>query len=305
MNKTIADIRHLRREEIDSSRWDGCILKAENGLIYARTFYLDAMAVRWNGLILGDYEAIMPLTWNKKFGFTYLYQPAFTAQLGIFYNNDQYSQTANLFITCAKKYFPFGEIHLNYANIIPEAVELANYIVDLEKPYEQIRLNYKKRLLENLAEAGEFSLHYASGSDFSETIQLFKSQYGQRLPQIRQSDYDHFEKLCRELENRKMIFIRVVKDDSGDLLNSSIFFQDNHRIYNIMSVSPEAGREKRAHFFLLDRLFAEFATKKLLFDFEGSDVPGIAEFYRKFGSYNQPYPFMRYNNLPFPFRLFK
>ena len=102
-----------------------------------------------------------------------------------------------------------------------------------------------------------------------------------------------------------MIFIRQVRDDPGELLNSSLFLQDNHRIYNIMSVSPAAGRKKRAHFYLLDQLIAEFATKKILLDFEGSDVPGIAEFYRKFGSHNQPYPFLKYNNLPFPFRLFK
>lgn len=305
MNKTVADIRHLCREEIDSSRWNSCIQNAENGLIYARTFYLDAMAAHWNGLVLGDYEAVMPLTWNKKYGFAYLYQPAFTAQLGIFFNNDPGKLLANLFITCAKKYFPFCEIHLNYANIIPDAGLKANYVMDLEKPYDLLRLGYKKRLLENLGEAGSYALHYLAGSDFRETIQLFKNLYGHRLSHTRQSDYDHFEKLCGELDSRNMIFIRQVREDSGELLNSSIFFQDDHRIYNIMSVSPATGRVKRAHFYLLDQLIAEFATKKLLLDFEGSDVPGIAEFYRKFGSHDQPYPFLRYNNLPFPFRLFK
>ena len=60
-----------------------------------------------------------------------------------------------------------------------------------------------------------------------------------------------------------------------------------------MSVSLPAGRVKRAHFYLLDQLIAEFATKNMILDFEGSDVPGIAEFYRKFGSVNQPYPFLK------------
>jgi hypothetical protein len=72
-----------------------------------------------------------------------------------------------------------------------------------------------------------------------------------------------------------------------------------------MSVSLPEGRVKRAHFFLLDKLIGEFAEKKILLDLEGSDVPGIAEFYQKFGSFNQPYSFLKYNNLPFPFRLFK
>jgi hypothetical protein len=305
VNKIIGDIRHLQREEIDSLRWDNCIQNAQNGLIYARTYYLDEMAAHWNGLILGDYDAVMPLTWNKKFGFAYLYQPAFTAQLGIFYQHEPDGSLDDLFLTEAKKYFRFCEIHLNYANAIPDRRPSANYVIDLEKNYDQIRLGYKKRLLENLREADAYSLHYGPGVDFRETIHLFQKLYGHRLSNVRQSDYDHFEKLCMELESRKMIFIRQVEDESGVLLNSSLFFLDDKRIYNIMSASPKSGREKRAHFYLLDQLFAEFAGKKLIFDFEGSDVPGIAEFYRKFGSVNQPYHFLKYNNLPFPFRLFK
>jgi len=305
VNNTAADIRFLQREDIDPERWDACIHHAVNGLIYARSYYLDTMSAHWNGLILGDYEAVMPLTWNRKFGFSYLYQPAFTAQLGIFYRNDPVGADDNLFIAQAKKYFRFCEIHLNYANTIPDSRPQANYVIDLEKPYEQIRQGYKKRLLENLQEAGSFSLEYLTGTDFGEVVHLFKNQYGHRLPHIRQSDYLHFERLCGELQNRNMIFIRQVRNNTGVLLNNSIFFRDEHRIYNIMSVSLPEGREKRAHFYLLDQLIAEFAAKKILLDLEGSDVPGIAEFYRKFGSSNQPYPFLKYNNLPFPFRLFK
>lgn len=102
-----------------------------------------------------------------------------------------------------------------------------------------------------------------------------------------------------------MIFARQVLDSSGELLNVSIFFRDERRIYNIMSVSLPAGRVKRAHFYLLDHLIEEFSTKNILLDMEGSDNPGIAEFYLKFGTVNQPYPFLRYNLLPFPFRLLK
>lgn len=305
MNNTVGDIRYLRRENIDPDRWDACIHLAKNGLIYARTYYLDTMAAHWHGLVLGDYEAVMPLTWNRKFGFSYLYQPAFTAQLGIFYRSDAARADDNLFITQAKKYFRFCEIHLNYANAVQDGRQLTNYVIDLEKSYEQIREGYKKRLLENLREAGSFSLEYLTGTDFSEVVHLFKNQYGHRLPHVRQSDYHHFEKLCGELQKRNMIFIRQVRDNSGVLLNNSIFFRDDHRLYNIMSVSLPDGREKRAHFYLLDQLIAEFAANKILLDLEGSDVPGIAEFYRKFGSFNQSYPFLRYNNLPFPFRFFK
>ena len=102
-----------------------------------------------------------------------------------------------------------------------------------------------------------------------------------------------------------MLFVREVKDNSGASLNVSIFFTDEFRIYNIMSVSLPTGRNKKAHFFLLDQLIKEFAGENRILDFEGSEIPGIAEFYRKFGSINEPYPFFYYNRLPVPIRFFK
>ena len=69
-------IRYLTNEQIDKIKWDACIDTASNGLVYAYSFYLDSMAKNWDALVLGDYEAVMPLTWNKKYGFYYLYQPA-------------------------------------------------------------------------------------------------------------------------------------------------------------------------------------------------------------------------------------
>jgi hypothetical protein len=305
MNKHPADIRFLLRKDLEPEKWDQCILRARNSLIYARSFYLDLMAKNWSALVLGDYEAVMPLTWNRKLGISYLFQPPFTAQLGVFMEDNSDKTLVEQFIRHAKIYFRFCEIHLNYDNQAAETHARANYVLDLGKSYEEIRSGYKKRLIENLREAETYHLQYLPYNEFAEAIQLFRKQYGEKMPSVRRQDFRNFENLCGELQRRNMIFARQIRDLSGELLNASIFFQDNHRIYNIMSVSLPAGRQKRAHFYLLDRLIDEFCPKNILLDMEGSDVPGIAEFYRKFGTVNQPFSFLRYNLLPFPLRLLK
>src|SRR5258705_11018399 len=85
MSNPIA-IQYLAHKDIDKNKWDRCIDSAGNGLIYAYSFYLDCMAMNWDALVLNDYEAVMPLTWKKKYGIHYLYQPFLTAQLGLFGN---------------------------------------------------------------------------------------------------------------------------------------------------------------------------------------------------------------------------
>ena len=276
-----------------------------NGLIYARSFYLDTMAEKWSALIQGDYEAVMPLTWNRKFGMSYLFQPPFMAQLGIFDLNKKDPIDAENFIHQAKKHFKFCEIHLNAGNAVREGVPRTNFILALEKSYSEIHGGYKKRLLENLSEAESNDLHYSKSDDFSATTTLFEKTYGSRFPQVKKRHYLKFLSLCHALVDRDMLLVRQVRDGSGQLLSSSIFFNDSRRIYNIMSVTLKAGRDKRSHFLLIDQLIREFASHPLLLDFEGSELPGVAEFYRKFGSKDCPYPFLRYDLLPFPFNLFK
>ena len=80
-------IRDVLHKEIDFIKWDNCISNAPNGLIYGYSYYLDHMASQWDALVLNDYEAVMPLTWNRKYGIHYLYQPFLTAQLGVFGKN--------------------------------------------------------------------------------------------------------------------------------------------------------------------------------------------------------------------------
>ena len=61
-----SSIRYVKHDDIDPDKWDECVRNAKNGLIYGYSFYLDHMAKNWDGLILGDYEVVMPLPWNKK-----------------------------------------------------------------------------------------------------------------------------------------------------------------------------------------------------------------------------------------------
>ncbi len=73
----------------------------------------------------------------------------------------------------------------------------------------------------------------------------------------------------------------------------------------MMNTTTQKGRDEEANHFLLDKVIKEFAGQPLLFDFEGSDLPGVREFYEKFGAINQPYFHYHYNGLSWPLRLLK
>lgn len=304
--RTGLHIHYVRRQDIDTNRWDTCVENAANTILYGYHFYLDHMAAgQWDALILGDYEAIMPLTWRRKYGIRYLYQPPFTQQTGIFSAKPQSPETIEAFLQTARGHFRFAEIFLNYGNDHPSLQPYTNYILSLDAPYEQLASRYRKDLVNNLKLAGRSGFHYTRDLDLKTTLEGYRHEYAARTPHVTSADYRHFERLCHYLQFREQLILRAVTTTDGQTLATALLLRDKQRLYLLQSTTPETGRKTGANHFLLDALIREFAGEPLLLDFEGSDLPGVAHFYKNFGGIDQPYYFYRYNRLPFFVNLFK
>jgi Acetyltransferase (GNAT) domain len=302
-------ITYCKHSDIDKIRWDALIQQfAQNRLIYAHTDMLDAMSPGWDALVLGDYEAVMPLTWRKKLGIRYLCQPAFCQQLGIFSAGPIDAETIGAFLRKASVSFRLIEIYLNYANPVQGGQTGAtNFVLPLGKDYQSLQANYRRDLMKNLARTGKFSLQYVVSDDIDNAIAQYRLLYGNRM-NMRPQDYDALSLLCKKWQPAGKCFVREVHLHSGDrseLLATGLFLKDNNRIYNIASTTLPNGRTLEANHFLFDQLIREFAGQNLLLDFEGSDLPGVARFYQKFGPENQPYFFWKSNRLPAVLRWWK
>jgi hypothetical protein len=293
------DIRYLRRQEIDDAKWDAPI-----HLIYGKSWYLDHMTDgQWDALIAGDYEIVMPLTWKRKWGIRYLYQPAFTQQLGLFSAGPIPWRRTYAFLKECGRHFKFAEIFLNYRNPVPGLKPCTNLVLDLNASYEALAAGYKQDLLNNLKKVD--SLHYVQGLPLAHTLFLFREQYGDRLPHLSTADFDRFGRLCSALEKKGQLIHRGITDSNGQLLATALLPWDRERAYLIQSTVSTPGRKLGANHFLLDRLILTLAGRRLLLDFEGSEQPGIAHFYRNFGAKDQPYFFYRNNRLPWPLQYLK
>lgn len=297
-------ITYLRRGEIDTARWDDCIDASPNGLIYATYTYLDHMApLRWDALVYNDYEAVMPLTWNKKMGIYYLYQPAFTASLGVFGRSVTGEMVRQMLAAIPKK-FRLIEIELNAGNVFDLSFPLrTNYILDLNKPYESLYEGYNKNLQRNLKKSEEQQLHFVPDIPVQDVIALAKKQMVQ-FSNYTDYDYVNFRKLFSFLHMRGQAqAYGVYTADRRALAASAVFFFSHHRAYYILVGNRTDSRTTGASHYLLDRVIHQQAGKPLLLDFEGSDIDGLANFYSSFGSVEEKYPSIRINRLSWLARL--
>lgn len=283
---------------------------SNDDIIYARSFYLDRIAAGWKALIAEDYSWVVPLTPRVKFGIRYLYQPAFTQQLGVFAKAGVAIPYTHIVERLGKRY-RFWDINWNIdlsktlGSFSPRSTAATNFLLDLSKKYDEIKEGYHKDLIKNLNRGKKNEFNYVKSDNFSAAITLFRTHYGDRTLQVTDDDYYNFEQICSYCADKGMLLLRNIQDSNGNIVAAALMLHDGKRIYNMMNTTTEAGRKLQANHYLLDSIIKEFSGQPIVFDFEGSDLPGVKEFYENFGASNRPYYQLKYNNLPWPIKLFK
>lgn len=305
--KGLLHIQYLTQQQINKQKWDACIEAADNGLIYAFSFYLDTMSKHWDALVLNDYEAVMPLTWNKKYGIRYLYQPFLTAQSGVF-GKKITGEQVDLFIQAIPGSFRFIDISLNSnnasGNLEGFSISRSNYVLDLSKPYETLFQNYRENIRRNIKKALQLGCVIQKGFDAEKVIllavQQMKSHGNKEAENI-----ERFRKLYQYLHARQMATTYGVFSAQNELLASCVFFFSHNRAYYILVGNHPNGKTTGASHALIDAFIKDHAGKNMLLDFEGSDIRNLAFFYSSFGAVHEIYPAIKINRLPFYLRWMK
>lgn len=298
------ELHKIPSYEINKKNWDACIAKHENGLIYSTTDYLDAMADNWTGFVFGDYEAVMPIVWRKKFGIKYCYNIPFVQQLGFVGKQDEIKNIdiKKLLLTAVK----YGDYNFNFFHQNLQGIHIklfCNYILPLNN-YNYIYKNYSSDLINNLKKSSAQNLIYSNG-DLDKALNIYYELYKSRTPHVTNNDFKKFRELCKLLQPAGKSFCKQITNANNETLAIAVFLQDDKRIYNMANSTTEAGRKTGANHFLFDNMIREFSEKKRILDFEGSDIPGIKSFYQKFGAINQSYYSWHFNRLPFPLNMLK
>ncbi len=303
----MSKIRYLRHEDIDKERWDHCIDESVNGIFYAHSWYLDMCARSWDALIEDDYRSVMPLPYRRKAGVTYIFQPHFTQQLGVFSRDSLRPEHTAGFLDAIPPAFRFADFSLNTYNSLPPAHKSIagrglTHELDLIQDYEQLRRNYSNNLKRNLRKAEQNELFVTSYGRPEDIIQAFREHRGRKLPYT-EADYQLLKHLIYAGMHRGMARIRCAYSATNSFCAGIVFFTSHNKsVFLFSGYTPEA-RTNQAMSLLVDSFIREHAGSELVLDFEGSTNPNLARFYKGFGSKECVFLHIRMNRLPFFTRL--
>lgn len=299
-------INYLEHESIDSEKWSRCVESAPNSRFYANEWHLERAAKRWDALIWGDYEFVMPLPVRKKYGVTYVFQPLFCQQLGIFPSPPE--NIAEIFYRTLLEKVKYSDVNLNSANPANRTISgidflpRLNYLLDLHGDYESISKKFSTNTKRNISKANKNQLQLIAGIQLEEYLEFKKENLATTLSK---QDFDRLKSIIAFGQYKGFGEIQGVYNVENKLVAAVYFCRWKDRVIYLNAASNNEGKELRAMYFLIDNFIRNNAGRNLKLDLEGSMIPGVARFYSGFGAAPETYFQLKINRLPFPLNVLK
>lgn len=296
-------IQLLRHQEIDKTKWETCLQRACNPLVYAHAWYLNAVCgSNWDALAEtkeGRYVSIFPVPYRRFLGQAKVVQPLFTQQLGLFCTPESEHREVPDYLALLPQHYqqvvyqlPSPEEEL----LLPQNWQMRerpNYELSLQPPYEVLRQGYATNLKRNLKKAQSAQLSATADGDFETLLRLFKATKGQELDNLKARHYNTLRTLYQNATAAGVSQLWQVAHH-GNPLCTAFLLNDGPRITYLFGASSAQGRSLNAMAFLMDQIIQQEAGRGKALDFEGSEIAGVAKFYANFGA--QP---VRYLSLSF------
>ncbi len=299
-------IRYVKYQDIDVTAWDKCIRKSFNGLIYGYSWYLDVVHNEWDALVEGDYERVMPLTGRSKWNISYLFQPYFVQQLGVFSTNLLTPEITGEFLKKIPAHFKLIDIRLNSFNKIEDqgftVFHHKNHLLDLINSYEKIAARYSTQTKRNLKNSGKHKLTLMKNVKPESIVNLFRENRGKGLGKWKEKHYSILRTLMYAAIYKGMGVAYGVFSERNELCAGAFFLKSKNRLIFLFSGTDETARQNSAMTFLIDSVIRAYVRHQVVLDFEGSDDPHLARFYKGFGASETTYPGLLINRLPFPLK---
>ena len=299
-------ISYLTHNQIDKQRWDECIAQSPDGLIYAWSWYLDVVHPNWEALIENDYETVMPLTGNKKFGINYLFQPFFTQKFGVFGKKEVSEAKIDEFLKAIPEKFKFAEFRINKSYetyktpgtyTTYQSENHRNIELSLSPDYSVIAANYNSNTKRNLSKAQKQGLTIVENAEPSVIIELFRKNRGKDIKHWGDNEYNRLLSLVEAAKNHNSCMVLGVKSTDNQVVAGAIFMISHKKTVFLFSGSDESNKENHGLTFLLDFVIEKFSKTDKILDFEGSDNDGLARFYKGFGGEEKYYSELKFNKL--------
>lgn len=269
------DIRYIKHDEISKLKWDRCISQSFNGIVYAYSWYLDIVSYQWDALVLGDYEAVMPITHKATYGILKIIQPQYAPQLGVFTSKRLDIDLVNAFIHAVPKRIRKAKINLNTFNKASSEnyrIKSGNvYELDLIEPYKKLYLKFSNEAKQAIKNSKVQKVSIIKSLNLKEFLLLKKNSANNPLT------FDQLNTLRRIIPfcaNHNIGNTYGAYNDKNELVAGAFFMKSHQKAICLVAACSNEGLLVNADYALFNYYLKENSSKNITLDF---GIPAINE----------------------------
>lgn len=299
--------KYLHHRDIDFEKWDLCVASTEAPQPYGFSWYLNWLAPSWDAVIYGDYDVIMPIFPQRKFGLNFTTRPFGTQSTGPFAKIQLSSKWVEAIVNYAMSTLQYGEFFLAPQTPLPKnwtSTSYANYVLHTLDCYEGLYSGYSTQNKRSIKKANKVALEWAQWSSVDEAISLWKVNT-QEQTNITDENIGQLKKLLEfcHYQNRGKLY--AVRDEYNQLAGAQFWIHHHGRSTLLLNATSPWGKDNGISAWLIDQHIRTLAGTDYIIDFEGSSIEGLERFYKGFGAHSKPFYMHVENKLPFWARSFK
>lgn len=289
----MADIKYIKSNEIDSIMWDRCISRSHNGDVFGYSWYLDSVCHKWDGLVLGNYNAVMPLPVKKNFIFNTISHPDFFIKNDIYQAKDFNIEIGNEFIKNIPEDFRKVDIKTGNSHLIDlnfKIQEQSSFKIDLISSYQTIRDSYSDYFIELLNKSKNNKTSYNTGILPNGLVLLSTI-----TKELKKKQADKLRLLSAVSLRRKLGEIYGAFNNKNRLSAAVLFISSHYKTNIIFGVQSKEAKKNNVLFGLIDYYIKTHSEKALTLDFSGLTCVN-EDFFNGLGAKEYPQYILKKNN---------
>lgn len=282
-------IKRLKYEEVDWQKYQNCLEQSEQYIFFAEKKYLDLLLHQnWEILVDNDYEAVMPIPLAKKWGFTFVVMPLQTQQLGIFSGKDNLELNESFLAFFQQNYKVFYYA-FNAKNEFKTLLKTRKNYKLFAEDYESIKKKYSihRRRNVRITDVLQDKIKFAEAENLNHSESFFtENVIGFTNSSLKKRAFENMKNFL----SQNLLKVYELYFD-GKLASQAYLIESENEDFLVNFINDKKFSKYNLSSIILDQIFRKNIEKKD-FNFHGSNISEIAEFYRRFGATEENYAFV-------------
>jgi N-acetylglutamate synthase-like GNAT family acetyltransferase len=291
-------MKFVYRPQIDSEKWDLLVASTKHAGIYNYSYFLDLVCENWCVFIDENYSMGIAIPYTNKLSFNIVYTPNFLR--GVNFLGEPNQEIAFKILNRIKKEFKVGDL----------SIDSGIYSLDGEtRVYQQVKFptvrtinTLSKRMLKKFDQS---DLYISTIIDLDKALYFIEHNLFQRIEGLKKSDFIVFKKLMHKLNENLFLTKLAVYDSNDELKGCALFLKTKEKLTYMKGVASPESLKEGVMYALLNQLINTAKENNLIFDFGGSNIDSIRQFYTNLGGQDVPYYRIMWGRLPVYYKIAK